>query len=151
MKLYTIGYEHAGQLALLRTLAEHGVQKLIDVRDLPNSRQAGFSKKALAASLGAEGISYAHLRALGTPKEGRQANRRRDWATFWGIVDAQLATPQAVEAFADAASMARAAPSCLLCLEADHTHCHRARVADELARRYGFTVEHLRVEGLSIV
>ena len=151
MKLYTIGYEHAGQLALIRTLQEHGVQKLIDVRELPNSRRAGFSKKALTASLGAEGIGYAHLRALGTPKEGRLANRRRDYGTFWEIVDAQLATPEAVDALADAASMARAAPSCLLCLEADHTHCHRSRVADELARRYGFTVEHLAVEGSSLV
>lgn len=146
MKLYTLGYERVGFLGFVGILREAGVATVIDVRDLPLSRRAGFSKRALAASLAEKGIGYVHLKALGTPKEGRIANRRRDWATFWALVEAQLATPEAEQAFEHAARVARAQPSCLVCFEADHAVCHRSRVAAELARRYGFVVQHLHVE-----
>ncbi len=145
-KLYTIGYERASQSALVRTLVDAGVKTLIDVRELPNSRRAGFSKRALSEALSAEGIAYLHLKALGTPAEGREAHRKGDMKRFWSIVDARLATPEADAAFEQAAKVARAAPCCLLCLEADASVCHRARVAGELARRHRFKVEHLEVE-----
>jgi uncharacterized protein (DUF488 family) len=146
VKLFTIGYEHSGQRVFVHTLRDAGVATVIDVRELPLSRRAGFSKGALAAALAAEGLGYAHLKALGTPKEGRIANKRHDWPRFWSIVDAQLATPEADAAFEHAARLARAAPSCLLCLEADSAVCHRSRVAAEMARRYGFDVHNLTVE-----
>jgi uncharacterized protein (DUF488 family) len=146
VKLFTIGYEHAGQRAFVHTLRDAGVATVIDVRELPLSRRAGFSKGTLAAALAAAGLGYVHLKALGTPKEGRIANRRRDWPRFWSIVDAQLATPEADAAFEHAARIARSSPSCLLCLEADATVCHRSRVAAEMARRYGFTVRDLTLE-----
>lgn len=146
-RLFTIGYERTGLFAFVHTLRDAGVACVLDVRDLPLSRRAGFSKRTLAASLAAEGIAYHHLKPLGTPKEGRIANRQRDYKRFWSIVDAQLATPEAQDAFEHAAKLARAAPSCLLCFEADHSVCHRQRVAAELAKRYGFAIEHLHVEG----
>lgn len=145
-RLYTVGYEHAGQSAVVSALVDAGVKTLIDVRELPNSRRAGFSKRSLADALSGAGIGYLHLKALGTPKEGRVANRQKKWALFWRIVDAQLATPAAESAFEHAAKVAREGTVCLLCLEADPHVCHRSRVAEEMARRYGFTVEHLAVE-----
>ena len=63
---------------MIATLRAAGVQTVLDVRDRPLSRRAGFSKKSLAASLEAAGIGYVHLRALGTPPEGREANHRHD-------------------------------------------------------------------------
>jgi uncharacterized protein (DUF488 family) len=36
--------------------------------------------------------------------------------------------------------------ACLLCLEADPTHCHRSLVADALARRMQVKVVHLHPE-----
>lgn len=146
MKLYTIGYENVGQLALVRALVDAGVKTLVDVRELPNSRRAGFSKKSLASALAEAGIGYLHLKALGTPKEGRTANREGKMKLFWKIVDTQLATPEAESAFEHAAKVAMASPACLLCLEADVHVCHRLRVADEMARRFGFTIEHLHPE-----
>ena len=44
-----------------------------------------------------------------------------------------------------AAEIARAAPSCLLCYEADWQTCHRRRIAEILAERHGFAVCHLAV------
>ena len=145
--LWTIGYEKAAFDRFIATLRGAGVRTVLDVRDLPLSRRPGFSKRQLAAGLAEAGIGYAHLRALGTPPAGREANRRRQWPLFWQIVEARLATTEAQLALAQAGALAADAPCALLCYEADPTICHRCRVADMLAQRHGFAVRHLRVEG----
>jgi uncharacterized protein (DUF488 family) len=145
MKIWTIGYEKAAFAPFVATLAEAGVRQVIDVRDLPLSRRPGFSKTALRAGLLEAGIGYVHLRPLGTPPEGREANKRRQWLRFWQIVDERLNTPEAQHALAEAAALAVAAPSCLLCYEADPCICHRLRVGDWLGQHHGFQVCHLAV------
>ncbi len=142
-RLFTIGYEKASQAEIVAALEAAGVARVIDVRDRPLSRRAGFSKRQLQAGLEQAGLGYVHLQALGTPPEGREANRRRDWPRFWRIVEAKLATPEAEHALEEAAGLAAQAPSCLLCYEADWRICHRSRVADRLAERHGFAVTHL--------
>jgi uncharacterized protein (DUF488 family) len=141
--LYTIGYEKALQQNVLAALIEAGVATLIDVRDRPISRRPGFSKRQLAAAIEDAGMRYVHLKALGTPPEGRLANRRRQWDLFWGIVNEKLARPEAELDLRQAADIANAAPSCLLCYEADWRVCHRSRLAEILMRRNGFAVQHL--------
>ena len=143
--LSTIGYEKASQAEVLAALAAAGIRRVIDVRDRPLSRRAGFSKRQLQAGLESRGIGYAHLKALGTPPEGREANRRRQWPRFWEIVEAKLATPEAEHALEQAAALAAEAPSCLLCYEADCRICHRRRVAELLAERHRFAIRHLGV------
>jgi uncharacterized protein (DUF488 family) len=88
-------------------------------------------------------MRYVHLAALGTPPEGRLANRRREWERFWGIVEEKLARPEAELDLHQAAEIAAAAPSCLLCYEADWQVCHRRQVAEILAERHGFGIRHL--------
>jgi uncharacterized protein (DUF488 family) len=143
--LYTIGYEKALLKDLVATLAAVSVSTLIDVRDRPISRRPGFSKRQLAAAVEEAGVRYVHLHALGTPPEGRLANRRREWALFWRIVDEKLARPEAELALLEAAEIAQAAPSCLLCYESDWQICHRRRIAQILSHRHGFAVSHLAV------
>src|SRR5947207_8291012 len=82
-RLFTIGYEKARLADVVATLVASGVATLIDVRDRPISRRPGFSKHQLAAAVEAAGIRYLHLQALGTPPEGREAGRRREWPGFW--------------------------------------------------------------------
>jgi uncharacterized protein (DUF488 family) len=143
--LMSIGYEKAGFADFIHTLQAAGVATVIDVRDLPLSRRAGFSKRQLQAGLAEAGIGYLHLRALGTPAAGREANRRRQWPLFWDIVEQSLARPEAQKALAEAAATATASLSCLLCFEADPCICHRRRVAEMLHASHGFTIDHLRV------
>ena len=145
--LYTIGYEKTLLKDVISTLAAARVPTLIDVRDRPISRRPGFSKRQLAAAIEEAGMRYVHLQALGTPPEGRLAGRRREWDRFWGIVEEKLARPEAELALQEAGEIAKAAPSCLLCYEADWQICHRRRVAEILAQRHGFVVSHLRVGG----
>jgi len=141
--IWTIGYERASSDALLAALKAAGVQVLMDVRDLPLSRRAGFSKSTLRASLEAAGIEYVHLKGLGTPKEGRLAARRGDMPLFWSIVEERMGTPEAEFDLLRAAEIASEKRSALLCFEADPHVCHRQRVADALAERFNFRIEHI--------
>src|ERR1700738_2702472 len=146
--LYTIGYEKALLKDVISTLAAARVATLIDVRDRPISRRPGFSKRQLAAAIEDAGMRYVHLAALGTPPEGRLANRRREWERFWQIVEDKLASTEAELDLQQAAELVRAAPCCLLCYEADWQVCHRRRVAEILAQRHGFEVRHLQTIAL---
>ena len=141
--LYTIGYEKALLKDVIATLVATGVRTVLDVRDRPISRRPGFSKRQLAAAVEDAGMRYVHLAALGTPPDGRLANRRREWERFWGIVEEKLARPEAELDLHRAAEIAKAAPSCLLCYEADWQVCHRRRIAEILAERHGFGIRHL--------
>jgi uncharacterized protein (DUF488 family) len=143
MRLCTIGYEKAGQQEVLAALAAAKVATLIDVRDRPQSRRAGFSKRQLQAAVEAAGMRYVHLKALGTPPEGREANHRRQWDRFWCIVDTRLASAEAELELQHAAEIAGEGIACLLCYEADWHICHRKRVAEILTARHGFEVQHL--------
>jgi uncharacterized protein (DUF488 family) len=148
--LFSIGYEKARLGDVIATLKAASVETLIDVRDRPISRRPGFSKNQLAAGLEEAGIRYVGLKALGTPPEGREANRKRDWERFWRIVDDKLATAEAEHALHEAETIAAGNPSCLLCYEADWHICHRSRVADILAARHGFTLRHLTVAAVGV-
>jgi uncharacterized protein (DUF488 family) len=143
--LFTIGYERALLHDFVATLRAAGVAVLLDVRDRPISRRPGFSKRQLAAAVEEAGMRYEHLAALGTPPEGRLAGRRRQRDRFWAIVDEKLARPEAELDLRHAAEIAEAAPSCLLCYEADWQFCHRRRIAEILEQRRGFVIRHLAV------
>ena len=143
--LFTIGYEGTSMPEFLRTLSEAGVALLVDVRAVANSRRPGFSKNSLAANLATVGISYRHLRALGTPADGRAAARSGKHAEMHAIFREHLALPEAQAALDELATLATTdAPVCLLCFEADPGHCHRTLVADALAPLVKFRLTHLR-------
>ncbi|NJC33468.1 uncharacterized protein (DUF488 family) [Sphingomonas jejuensis] len=124
-QVFTIGYEGATVDGLIAALQGAGVRRLIDVRALPLSRRPGFSKSALAAALGEAGIDYRHLRALGTPKRGRDAAKKGDVATLRAVYADQLGLPEAEAEAAILQALVREAPSALLCFERDPCHCHR--------------------------
>ncbi len=125
MKVFTIGYEGATMAEFLGTLASAGVARVIDVRALPLSRRPGFSKTSLAASLDDVGIEYVHLKALGTPKPGRDAAKKGDVATLRAVYAGQLELPEAQAAAARMRGLIAEKPSALLCFERDPCHCHR--------------------------
>ncbi len=123
--IFTIGYEATTMADFIAALQGAGVRRVIDVRALPLSRRPGFSKSPLAASLKEAGIDYVHLKALGTPKRGRDAAKKGDVATLRAVYDDQLALPEAQAAAARMLDLAAEMPSALLCYERDPCHCHR--------------------------
>ena len=95
MTIFTIGYEATTMDAFLAALKAAGVERVIDVRALPLSRRPGFSKSSLAATLNDAGIEYVHLKALGTPKPGRDAAKKGDRRTMEKVYAGQLDLPEA--------------------------------------------------------
>ena len=143
-KLFTIGYEQTPAKAVLDELEQAGVTLLVDVRAIASSRRPGFSKNQLAAGLDARGISYLHLRGLGTPKEGREAARSGKYALLHKIYAAHLKTPQAREELDELSALVKkSGPVCILCYERDHTHCHRQWIAEIIEERDGVKVKNL--------
>ena len=142
-RLSTIGYEGKTVDEFLAELAEGQVELVIDVRAVAASRRPGFSKTAIAAALRERGIGYLHLRALGTPKAGREAARKGRIAEMREIFETQLETPEAELALEQADAAARECHAALLCFEAEARGCHRAVVAERLAERSGYSVVDL--------
>ena len=142
-EVLTIGYERATPSTLLAALRGAGVQTLVDVRAIANSRKPGFSKGALSAALEEGGIGYLHLRALGTPAAGREAARSGKPEVMRRIFAAHLEGTEAQAALANLKDLARRQRLCLLCLEDDPRHCHRTLVAEAI----GMPAVHLHPAG----
>lgn len=143
-ELYTIGYEGSAQEALLHTLLFNEVETLLDIRELPLSRKPGFSKTALGNAAARVGIGYAHLRALGTPRDIRyQRKIDHDEDAFrQGYLDYLATRDEALEALITRIQQERC---CLLCYEADPQECHRSLVAERARERMqgALTITHL--------
>ena len=141
--LFTIGYEGRSPEDFLARLRENGVERVVDVRELPLSRRRGFSKTPLAELLDRAGIRYEHVRALGNPKETRDKYKSGDVTTGIREYRAHLHNGS-YGALIDLAESLSETPTCILCFEADHTACHRDVIADAVTERDpGVSVIHL--------
>jgi uncharacterized protein (DUF488 family) len=133
MRIFTIGYEAATVAEFLAAVQSAGVERVIDVRALPLSRRPGFSKTPLRTALEEAGIEYVHLKALGTPAEGRAAACAGRHADLETIYASQLELPEAIAQGAQMLELAREKPSALLCFEREPEHCHRTLLLDAVA------------------
>ena len=133
--LISLGYESFPTAPdLVAALLTAGVERVVDVRDLPQSRRRGFSRRALESALADAGIVYEHRRELGNPAPIRAVYRSGETARGREAYRAQLLGERAwaLDALADAAAER---PTAMLCLEADQARCHRDVIAEELQRR----------------
>jgi uncharacterized protein (DUF488 family) len=133
LRIFTIGYEGTTVGEVLAALQKAGVERVIDVRALPLSRRPGFSKSPLKAALEQSGIEYIHLKALGTPADGRAAARAGRHEDLQRIYAGQLELPEAIAQSALMLELAREKPSALLCMEREPAHCHRTLLLSAVA------------------
>src|ERR1700727_2400109 len=118
-KLFTIGYEQTPAKSVLDDLEP-------------------------AAGLDERGISYLHLRGLGTPKDGRIAARSGQFDVLHKIYARHLKTPQAREELDELSALVKkSGPVCILCYERDHLHCHRRWIAEIIEDRDSVRIENL--------
>lgn len=141
LNVFTIGYENASVDEVLAALTAAGVKQVADIRAIAASRRPGFAKSALTANLASAGIGYRHFRALGTPKEGRDAAKRGDRATLERVYASQLQLPEAQAEAAGLRDLAAERPTALLCFERDPAMCHRSLLI--AAEMPDAEVEHL--------
>jgi len=142
MTVFTIGYEGLDIDTFLSLLGKHGIETVVDIRELPLSRKPGFSKKALARTLNLSGLEYVHMVDLGCPRPVRDRYREDgDWKRYTGGFLKHLKTQKA--AIADLADLASSSNCALLCYEADFNFCHRSMVANAVREHCGADVEHI--------
>src|SRR3954464_11965084 len=130
MRIFTIGYEGATVGEFVAALQNAAVKRVIDVRALPLSRRPGLLKTPPRSALEEAGIDYVHLKALGTPSEGRTAARAGRHADMARIYAGQLELPEAMMQAAQMLELAREKPSALLGMEREPAHCHRTLLLD---------------------
>ena len=133
IRLFTIGYEATTMADFLSALQGAGVERVIDVRAVPNSRRPGFSKTPLKNALAEVGIDYVHLKALGTPADGRAAARAGHQEKLELIYAGQLELPEAIVQSEQMLELATEKPSALLCFERDPASCHRTLLLEAVA------------------
>ena len=141
----TIGYEKSTPEDFIATLQISGIEVLVDIRERAQSRRQGFSKTALSLAANKAGIEYIHIRALGDPKEGRDAARAGKIEKFREIFSIVLAAEPAQEAMKEVNYLAGIKRICLMCYERDHRYCHRKMVSDQLEKSLGYKATHLGV------
>ena len=133
MHIFTVGYEATTMGEFLAALQAAGVERVIDVRALPLSRRPGFSKSPLRAALAEAGLDYVHLKALGTPADGRAAARAGKQEALERIYASQLELPEAMVQAEQMRELATEKPSVLLCYEREPAQCHRSLLLDAVA------------------
>ncbi|MDR7096581.1 DUF488 domain-containing protein [Hydrogenophaga laconesensis] len=140
--LFTLGYEGLDISTFIERARAAGVKTVVDVRELPLSRKKGFSKSSFRDALAEAGIAYAHIPALGCPKEVRERYKADgSWATYTRGFLAYLETQQST--VNELVKIANATTACLVCFESDFTMCHRTYVARAARTKGGPVVVHL--------
>jgi len=150
MTVFTIGYEGLSINAFLSLLSMHGIETVVDVRELPLSRKPGYSKRALADLLRVSGLSYIHMGSLGCPRPVRASYRYDgDWKRYTTQFLKYLATQK--DAIAELATLVEESTCALLCFEADYNFCHRSMVATAVSKRCGASIKHIRIKATESV
>jgi uncharacterized protein (DUF488 family) len=142
VNVFTVGHGTRPLDELVATLAEVGVQTLVDVRRFPSSRRhPQFNQGPLAEGVRGAGVEYRHAVELGGRRSGEPGEERfacirvgafRSYAARMGTDAWQTAL---------AAELAEPVP-CFLCAETLWWRCHRRLIAELLHAR-GHHVTHL--------
>jgi len=147
--VYTIGHSTRSLDELCELLAGAGVSALVDVRFAPGSRRnPHLAGRALATSLPARGIEYAHEPRLGGFRRPRAETPNGGWdhPAFRGYAD-HMAGEDFGAGLERLQQIARARTACIMCAEAQWWRCHRRLIADALVVR-GWRVLHLGLGGV---
>lgn len=133
-RIYSVGYEGITVDALVARLSGARVAVLVDVRLNPVSRKPEFSKKRLTQALTDAGIEYVHEKELGNPQDNRDSFRSGDGEAGRSRMRSMLnnGAGEALTRLVDLASSQRVA---VLCVERDHSRCHRDVITDMAVER----------------
>jgi len=97
-------------------LKANGIDRLVDLRERPYSRKAGFSSRQLTQALKGAGIGYTWMGKL----LGGFSISREQW-----LMGCQ-----------QVAEMAKKETIVMMCMEADWNQCHRKKLAEILASEH---------------
>ena len=148
MRAFTIGHSTHPLDTFAALLAEHGVERVADVRQTPRSgRHPHFNLEPLAEELSRRGVDYRHLPALGGRRRARPDSPNGGWEhpAFRGYADYAL-TAEFAAGLAELGVLAEERPTAVMCAEALWWRCHRRLIADRLTA-LGWSVCHIEPDG----
>ena len=137
MTVFTIGHSTRPVDEFIALLTAHGVQRLIDVRTIPQSRHnPQFGREQLSAALEQDGIGYTHIPGLGGLRRPRKDSTNTGWrnASFRGYAD-YMQTREFEESLDRCVELADQQRVALMCAESVPWRCHRSLIADALLAR----------------
>lgn len=143
--VFTVGHSTLPIERFVDLLRVYGIEQLGDIRTVPRSRHnPQFNAAALAVSLGAAGVAYLPMPALGGLRHPHRDSVNGGWRnkSFRGYADYMQTAEfrEAVDALIRAGSRRRTA---IMCAESVPWRCHRSLVADALDVRGIAAVEIL--------
>lgn len=145
---HTVGHAAHPIEEFVELLRASGIRVLADVRRAPGSRHAPqFNGDALAASLRACGIVYAHLPELGGWRKARADSPNGAWTnrSFRAYAD-HMETAEFERGMDRLLTAAAAGPTACMCAEGLWWRCHRRLLSDALLAR-GWEVLHVAPDG----
>ena len=134
LAVLTVGHSTRPIAEFVALLRAHGVTQLVDVRTVPRSRHnPQFNADALAATLAAASIGYAHAPGLGGLRSTRPESANGGWRnlSFRGYAD-HMQSAEFHDSLAGVIELAQRDPVALMCAEAVPWRCHRSLIADAL-------------------
>jgi len=146
--IFTIGHSTRSADDFLALLTTHNVTGIVDVRTIPRSRRhPHFSSEVLTEFLGAHGIAYLHLGALGGLRKPRPDSTNAGWrhAAFRGYAD-HMQTGEFAAALETLIAFGERHRAAVMCAEAKWWQCHRQLIADVLVAR-DIEVRHIMGAG----
>jgi uncharacterized protein (DUF488 family) len=143
--LYTIGHSTRAIEELIEALRAHEIQTLVDIRAFPMSRRLPqFNREVLEVSLGAAGIGYLWMKALGgyrkkivdeSPHIALRSESFRNYADY-------TLTAEFERAISELIALAEKSRTAYMCAERMFFQCHRMLVSDWLVA-HGHEVKHI--------
>lgn len=137
MTIYTIGHSTRPIEEFISLLEAYGIKQLVDIRTVPGSRHnPQYGQKALESSLAADGIAYVYMKELGGLRKTVHDSVNMGWrnASFRGYAD-YMQTPAFAAGIKTLITLAKRAPTAIMCAEAVPWRCHRSLVGDALLAR----------------
>jgi uncharacterized protein (DUF488 family) len=139
--LGSVGYElHKDHIAFARHIRAAGVERLIDVRELPISRRRGYAKSALGQVMADVGIEYVHIKALGNPKPFRDLYKAGNVKEGQRLYEEHLLGEER-ESLERLVPMLHEKRCALMCVEHDPATCHRTVILDVLRSELGLDLD----------
>ena len=135
--VFTIGHSTRPIQEFTRLLKAHDVQRVLDVRTIPQSRHnPQFNRDQLSRTLHRARIHYRHMPGLGGLRHAQRVSANTGWrnVSFRGYAD-YMQTSAFDESLTACIELAKRERVVLMCAEAVPWRCHRSLIADALLVR----------------
>lgn len=144
--IFTIGHSNHLAEEFIHLITQNGIQTLVDVRSVPNSKWAPYTNsRELALILKRANIEYIYQGNIlgGRPGDSSYLNEHTGKPNY-GLMQEKPSFKQGIDFIISISEKNRV---CIMCSEEDPSICHRNLLVGVSLRQRGVTVLHIRGNG----